>query len=304
MTWYIPEDLALYNWSHDWRMPIFASILYTLIVTYLSHRNIRLAKKASTEITNSQTTTSPNESNGTTPIKRQESWSLFRIAVVAHNILLMLFSACVFCSIFPLLLADWRFRSPYDSFCDVGGLVYHNGVGFWTWVFYMSKYYELLDTAILLAKGRPSSLLQTYHHSGAIISMWLLIVTRTFAAWVFVLENSFIHTWMYLYYALTCFGYQPRWKRLMTNMQITQFIFGLLLALIYVSVPNCIPAQPYPKDFIGQAIGGYWSQFIALSFNFIYVVILVVLFTDFSRKTYSGPSSSKADTSSTTKKLD
>ncbi|PJF17127.1 Elongation of fatty acids protein [Paramicrosporidium saccamoebae] len=273
MTWYIPEDLALYNWSLDWRVPFSASLIYAIVVTYFSRRNIRRA--------------AANPAPATKTTKKQE-WTLFRVAVVAHNILLTVFSGYTFYSVFPLLLASFRFRPCYDSFCDVGGWAYRHGLGFWTWIFYMSKYYELIDTAILLAKGRPSSFLQTYHHAGAIIAMWMLSSTRAFGAWVFVCFNSFIHTFMYFYYTLTCFGYQPKWKRLMTYMQLTQFFVGLPLAVSYLLVPGCVPIQAHPKDNLAHVLGinGYWSHVVSLAFSFSYVFYLIILFLDFARRTY------------------
>jgi hypothetical protein len=272
MTWYIPEDLFIYNLSLDWRVPLSVSLIYATVVTYFSRRNIRLAKAAPVAA----------------KTKSKEPWTVFRVSVVLHNILLTIFSGYTFYSVFPMLLASFRFRPCYDSFCDVGGWVYRHGLGFWTWVFYMSKYYELVDTAILLAKGRPSSFLQTYHHAGAIITMWMLSSTRAFGAWVFVCFNSFIHTLMYFYYTLTCFGYQPGWKRVMTYMQIAQFIIGLPLALTYVAVPGCVPTQAHPKDTLAQVLGvnGYWSHVASLAFTFSYVLYLIVLFVDFARRTY------------------
>lgn len=278
MTWQIPEDLALYNWSLDWRVPVCSSLLYAVVVTYFSRRNVRLAKAAGAAPAGSAA--------------RADPWTLFRVLVLAHNILLTVFSAFVFFSVFPLLLASLRFRSFYDSFCDVGGWAYRHGLGFWTWVFYMSKYYELLDTAILLAKGRPSSFLQTFHHAGSIISMWSLASTRAFGAWVFVGFNSFIHTLMYFYYTLTCFGFHPSWKPLMTFLQIAQFVIGLPIAIVYVLVPGCMSSVVHPKNTLAHLLGtdGYWSNVIALAFTAVYVLYLIVLFVNFARRTYFGGS--------------
>jgi hypothetical protein len=291
MTWYIPEDLALYNWSLDWRMPVSASIIYVIVATLLSRRNIRKAKEAAAAISNDSSSTPSKEpliKNKT--VKERKTWTLFQTLVVAHNILLTAFSAYTFYAVFPLLLASFRFRPAFDSFCDIGGWVYRHGLGFWTWMFYMSKYYELIDTFILLAKGRPSSFLQTFHHAGAIVAMWMLTSSRAFGVWVFVCFNSFIHTFMYFYYTLTCFGYQPKWKRLMTYMQITQFLVGLPIAASYPIVPGCVPQAAHPKDELARLLGinGFQSQVAALAFNFSYVSYLVVLFLDFARRTYFG----------------
>lgn len=154
----------------------------------------------------------------------------------------------------------------------------------------MSKYYELLDTAILLLKGKPSSFLQTFHHSGSILGMWFMTITHAPAGWIFVLFNSFIHTVMYFYYTLTCFGYRPAWKKLLTSMQITQFLVGNPLGLFYAFLPGCFPPEIIPpENIVGKLLGSQArSLYACLVVNTVFIGSLVVLFTDFSRKTY-GP---------------
>jgi hypothetical protein len=45
-----------------------------------------------------------------------------------------------------------------------------DGFGIWATVFYVSKYYEFIDTWILVLKNsdgtKPPSFLQKYHHAG------------------------------------------------------------------------------------------------------------------------------------------
>lgn len=76
------------------------------------------------------------------------------------------------------------------------GRIWSEGLGYYGWIFYMSKFYEVLDTFIILAKGKPSSLLQTYHHAGAMLCMWAGIRYMSAPIWLFVQFNSFIHALM------------------------------------------------------------------------------------------------------------
>lgn len=78
---------------------------------------------------------------------------------------------------------------------DVGRL-WNEGLGFWGWWFYLSKFYEVLDTLIILAKGKRSSTLQTYHHAGAMLCMWSGIRFMSPPIWLFVTLNSGIHAMM------------------------------------------------------------------------------------------------------------
>lgn len=76
------------------------------------------------------------------------------------------------------------------------GRLWNEGLGFYGWLFYVSKFYELFDTAILLAKGKIPSTLQTFHHAGALISLWAGIRYMSPPIWMWVLLNSGVHTIM------------------------------------------------------------------------------------------------------------
>ncbi|KAK2801307.1 hypothetical protein FQN51_005407 [Onygenales sp. PD_10] len=125
---------------------------------------------------------------------------------------------------------------------DVGRL-WNKGLAFFGWIFYLSKFYEVLDTAIILAKGKKSSTLQTYHHTGAMMCMWAGIRYMAAPIWIFALVNSFIHSLMYFYYTLTALSIRvPVFvKRTLTSMQITQFLIGTTLAAAYLFVSYSIP---------------------------------------------------------------
>lgn len=76
------------------------------------------------------------------------------------------------------------------------GRIWNEGLSFYGWFFYLSKFYEVLDTFIILAKGKRSSTLQTYHHAGAMLCMWAGIRYMSPPIWMFVFVNSFIHALM------------------------------------------------------------------------------------------------------------
>lgn len=78
---------------------------------------------------------------------------------------------------------------------DVGRL-WNEGLAFWGWMFYISKFYEVIDTAIIIAKGKRSAPLQTYHHAGAMLCMWAGIRYMSPPIWMFVFINSGIHAMM------------------------------------------------------------------------------------------------------------
>ena len=76
------------------------------------------------------------------------------------------------------------------------GRIWNEGLAYYGWLFYLSKFYEVVDTAIVLAKGKKSSLLQTYHHAGAMLCMWAGIRYMAPPIWMFALVNSLVHAMM------------------------------------------------------------------------------------------------------------
>jgi hypothetical protein len=144
----------------------------------------------------------------------------FKLFVIAHNLFLAVYSLWTFvgmcmavhrsivttrgvsgvveslCKIRP----ETRFGTdltqlPEDLLQGPVGM-WEEGLAFYGWLFYLSKFYEVIDTAIIIAKGKKSSLLQTYHHAGAMICMWAGIRFMSPPIWLFCVFNSLIHTLM------------------------------------------------------------------------------------------------------------
>ncbi|PGH03161.1 hypothetical protein GX51_04196 [Blastomyces parvus] len=150
----------------------------------------------------------------------------------------------------------WTMTSPLYTLSPGGvpdptdvGRLWNQGLAFFGWLFYLSKFYEVLDTAIILAKGKKSSTLQTYHHAGAMMCMWAGIRYMAAPIWIFALFNSAIHAMMYFYYTLTALSVRVPVgiKRSLTTMQITQFLIGTTLAASYLFISYKFPvAVPHP----------------------------------------------------------
>ncbi|GAM87468.1 hypothetical protein ANO11243_054930 [Dothideomycetidae sp. 11243] len=127
---------------------------------------------------------------------------------------------------------------------DVGRL-WNEGLAFWGWTFYLSKFYEVVDTLVILARGKRSPTLQTYHHAGAMLCMWAGMRWMSPPIWMFVFLNSFIHTLMYVYYTLAALRVKvpTRVKQTLTTMQIMQFVVGSTLAAFHLFIRYDIPVN-------------------------------------------------------------
>lgn len=99
-------------------------------------------------------------------------------------------------------------------------------------LFYMSKYYEFVDTFILYAKGREPIYLQKFHHMGANL-MWHLGYVYKFDGIFFAsLLNSGVHSVMYFYYFCSMFPTLitkiRKYKIFITCIQVGQLAYGAI----------------------------------------------------------------------------
>lgn len=149
----------------------------------------------------------------------------------------------------------------YPSRIETGRL-WNEGLAFYGWIFYLSKFYEVLDTFVILAKGKLSSTLQTYHHAGAMMCMWAGMRYMSAPIWMFCFVNSGIHAMMYTYYTITAFNIRvpTAIKRILTSLQITQFLVGasyaMLHSFVYYTVPVQVPISKAASAVASAATSG------------------------------------------------
>jgi hypothetical protein len=74
------------------------------------------------------------------------------------------------------------------------GRLWNEGLAFYGWLFYVSTFMQLLDSAIVLAKGETVSLLPTARHAAAVITMWAGIRYMSPPIWLTVLSTSILNT--------------------------------------------------------------------------------------------------------------
>ena len=142
---------------------------------------------------------------------------LHRVSVI-HNGFLVMYSAWTFASLSRILYDDgivfqsnYYFKNPqFDT------IIY---------LFYLSKYYEFIDTFLLYFNGKTPIFLQKYHHIGAVISWHLMYQYKVDMVWMATLLNSGVHTVMYSYYlgCLLKIKQVRIVKKYITTMQLCQF---------------------------------------------------------------------------------
>ncbi|CAO3702723.1 unnamed protein product [Rhizopus stolonifer] len=247
-----------YEFFMDWKTPLVIATVYAITIHLLNPSSAQ-AKLSRVEAKNRGVNNASSSNR------------LFTTFIFLHNLFLSIYSGVTFFHMVKAMHKLYNTYSLHDAYCDVDRMLWDDALGFWGYLFYLSKFYEVVDTAIILLKGRRSSLLQTYHHSGAMITMWSGMRYRAQPIWIFVVFNSLIHSIMYMYYALTSVGFHPPGKRYLTTMQISQFLIGTPTAFSYLLVSDCLKTP---------------GQRFAVGLNVLYLLPLTWLFVDFARKTY------------------
>jgi len=133
-------------------------------------------------------------------------------------------------------------------------------------LFFYSKQVEYIDSWLLTLRDRPVSVLQWYHHAGIVCPFYFAYYFKLDAAMITMALNSFIHTVMYFYYAVSVYVKKIPMKPLLTTMQLTQFFIGLYLSAIALETP-CVQAHPY-KSLIIVWSNVYCCGVVILFFNF------------------------------------
>lgn len=224
---------------------------------------------------------------------------VFKVFVLLHNVFLCVYSVWTFfgmLSSFGATILRMQLKTQSEStllnfiyaVCDMEEGVFqqnnkdHN-LTILGWWFYMSKFYEVVDTIIILLKGRPLSLLQSYHHAGAMMCMWSGIRYQSPPIWIFVVFNSFIHSLMYFYFSLCCLKIRVPVivKRVLTSMQISQFVIGGSLAIFHAFVSYIDLTSNEPTGCIATS-----DQALPLIINVAYLAPLTMLFAAFYIESY------------------
>eukprot|EP01115_Flamella_aegyptia_P001605 TRINITY_DN12662_c0_g1_i1.p1 TRINITY_DN12662_c0_g1~~TRINITY_DN12662_c0_g1_i1.p1 ORF type:complete len:298 (+),score=70.87 TRINITY_DN12662_c0_g1_i1:98-991(+) len=162
----------------------------------------------------------------------------------------------------------------------------HGVLWYWSYIFYMSKWYEFIDTWLLILKGKPVIFLHAWHHLTMPFVCWAGLEGKwAMALWTSTFWNSFVHVIMYAYYFLATIGIDPWWKKYLTMLQIYQFVSGVIYTSAYFY---------YYFDGLDTTLGlGKWTwnqgctgELWAISYMFFVNNSFLVLFMKFYFDTY------------------
>lgn len=100
-----------------------------------------------------------------------------------HNAFLCLLSLAMTVGIIYEVVKDSLANGFHHSYCDEKGDLTSNRIYVWIFIFYVSKYYEFLDTVILVLRKKPLLFLHVYHHLATAGVVYLLVVGKVVISW-------------------------------------------------------------------------------------------------------------------------
>jgi hypothetical protein len=198
-----------------------------------------------------------------------------RTLIAIHNLGLAIFSAVVVWNAWPAVFFHLAEEGWFSTYCDRTGTLWGtSGFGAWAIVFYISKYYEFLDTWILVLKGKEPSFLQVYHHTGIAFTMWGGVLSQSSWLVYVVLFNSVIHTFMYTYFFIKTISPKTEIKaaKYLTMAQIGQFFTGIALSSGVV--------------VMGETCSVFASTRFMVRLIHVYAYGLIALFISFASRKY------------------
>lgn len=148
---------------------------------------------------------------------------------------------------------------------------YTRNIEYFMDIHYLSKIYDFCDTffIILRKKYDQLSFLHIYHHA-TILIVWGFLSetghnngTASYGAFI----NSIIHLLMYTHYMITSFRIENPLKKILTHLQIIQFVTCVIHVFVVILYEDI-----FPKRY------AYIQLF--------YHAIMIVLFVNFYKKKY------------------
>ena len=183
-----------------------------------------------------------------------------------------------------LTVAGWAQLSTYGIASLFCAATEHETAGpmqYCLYIFYISKFYELLDTVLMVLKKKPLGFLHVYHHTIVLAMTWSWLHYRLNFACLGMFANCLVHTFMYYYYYASAQGAKVWFKQYITTMQLVQFAVSFLLTVVFKYVAMNGPC-------IGGDFFGPLEFTVAANISFFFLFIRFFIQTYQSKKKGGG----------------
>ncbi len=204
-----------------------------------------------------------------------------------HNMLLLAWSMWMWTGASVNLLKWYHIKGSMDELmCDRSLGMLKGALGFYCYWFYVSKYYELFDTVLMVLRKRPLTLLHCWHHVSVLLMCYSWMQTGFSFHWWGLWWNTMVHCFMYYYYAAALLGRKVWWKRYLTLLQLLQFstVFVQIFRWLKMSLDGDFFSGSL-DDKIGRSrCAGHLLTVVAAQ---LVNISYLALFANFYRQTYN-----------------
>ncbi|XP_036757632.2 elongation of very long chain fatty acids protein 7 isoform X1 [Manis pentadactyla] len=192
-------------------------------------------------------------------------------AMITYNFFIVLFSVYM---CYEFVMSGWG--TGYSFRCDI--VDYSRSptalrMARTCWLYYFSKFIELLDTIffVLRKKNSQVTFLHVFHHTIMPWTWWFGVKFAAGGLGTFhALLNTAVHVVMYSYYGLCALGpaYQKYlwWKKYLTSLQLVQFIIVTIHIGQFFFMEDC----KYQFPVFQYIIMSYGCIFLLLFLHFWY----------------------------------
>lgn len=189
--------------------------------------------------------------------------------------LLALFSIVGTIRTLPELI--WSLSRGFEYSCCSSSFMGQGKVtSFWTYLFVVSKVFELGDTVFIVLRKQPLIFLHWYHHTTVLMYAWYSYHERISTGRWFIVMNYSVHSLMYSYYALRAMKYQlPRWVNMfITSLQLVQMLVGIVVNIVAYNALSAGRECDSSFQNIKYALLMYFSYLVLFS-HFFYNTYIV-----------------------------
>ncbi|CAL8140373.1 unnamed protein product [Orchesella dallaii] len=171
------------------------------------------------------------------------------------NVGLAIMSIYAFCRVAPEFIFVMLGKNGFhNTICEWPE---HNGAtAFWSWILALSKIVELGDTAFIVLRKQNLLFLHWYHHVTTLMSWWVMYHWYEPVQQWYVVMNSFVHSFMYTYYALRSLKIRvPRpIAMFITTIQLLQMVAGVTVSLYSYWIMSENPANCPHRNWFGLKV--------------------------------------------------
>ncbi|EGC39291.1 hypothetical protein DICPUDRAFT_52726 [Dictyostelium purpureum] len=218
-----------------------------------------------------------------------KGWKLGFVSGI-HNLILCIWSLFMWVGIsYDLFILFTTTEHGINAlFCSPKSNPITGRIFYWHYIYFVSKFYEFIDTLIIVLKRRQLIFLHIWHHAIVVLIVWTWLPSGVAYASVGMFANTLVHIFMYYYYFRTSINPSVRiwWKSYLTSGQLFQFTMSFILAIPFLL--QDISFNSSTGGFDHSCKG--WGPF---AFTMVNNLIFLLLFINFYLKTYFKPKSSK-----------